>query len=92
MTAGPYRSSARPAQVVVRCCGRCDPAVGGCPYRVTFQVKAWSSERKVNQNGRRNSLVGDDLPAGISERAPQGTRPLVSTDGGETWQDEGAER
>jgi len=39
-----------------------------------------------------DSLVGDDLPAGISERAPGGTRQLVSVDGGETWQDEGAER
>jgi len=90
MTVGPYRSSARPAQVVVRCCGLCDQSVGGCPYRVTFQVSAWSSVRKVNQNGRRNSLVGDDLPAGISERAPQGTQPLVSDDGRATWREEGA--
>lgn len=73
MTAGPYRSSARPAQTVVRCCGMCDQAVGGCNVSIVFRRSAWK---------------GGDYPAGVSARAPHGTRPLISADGGETWQDD----
>lgn len=73
MTAGPYRTSARPLPEKVRCCGKCDQLVGGCLQGLVFK-HTW---------GMNNLL------AGISERAPQGTRPLVSDDGGVTWRDEG---
>lgn len=69
----PYRTSARPLPEKVRCCGRCDQATGGCLLGIVFQVSRWK---------------GGDLPAGVSRRAPQGTRPLVSLDGGVTWGDE----
>jgi hypothetical protein len=75
----PYRTSARPLQEKVRCCGLCDQAVGGCLHKIVFKVSAW------------NLRGSDDLPAGVSRRAPQGTPPLVSADSGETWQQESEE-
>jgi len=77
MSGGPYRTPPpAPPKTQIRCCGLCDQAAGGCLREVVFKA-TWGNIRCV-----------DDLPAGISERAPQGTRPLVSDDGGETWKDE----
>lgn len=77
MTAGPYRTSARPLPEKVRCCGLCDQTVGGCLQGLVFKFSKWK---------------GGDLPAGRSKRAPAGTVPAVSADGGVTWQKEGAEQ
>lgn len=74
MIAGPYRTSARPLPEKIRCCGLCDPAIGGCPREIVFHISKWK---------------GGALPAGVSRRAPQGTQPMVSNDGGATWREEG---
>lgn len=86
----PYRVAEKPAVTPLRCCGLCDPTVGGCfrGLRFTRIPKHLSGFWGLFARRGAGAAEADGVPAGISRKRPKGTPAMVSFDDGVTWEEE----